>query len=108
MTRSLDDVFGALADPTRRQVLRRLVADGPTTATVLARDLPITRQAVVKHLQALQQAGLVEPERQGREVRYAARPRPLEDAAGWLADTGVRWDRRLERLRRHVAEGAVP
>jgi DNA-binding transcriptional ArsR family regulator len=95
----LDAVFGALSDPTRRHVMERLVDDGPVTATDLARDLPITRQAVVKHLQALDAAGLVDAERVGREVRFAARPETLARAVDWLSTVGDRWDRRLARLR---------
>jgi DNA-binding transcriptional ArsR family regulator len=98
----LDAVFGALSDPTRRHVMERLVDDGPVTATDLARDLPISRQAVVKHLQALDAAGLVDAERVGREVRFAARPDTLGDAVDWMSTVGVRWDRRLARLRKRT------
>jgi DNA-binding transcriptional ArsR family regulator len=98
----LDAVFSALADPTRRGLVSRLVAEGPHTATDLARDLPITRQAVVHHLQALGDAGLVDATRDGREVRYRATPEPLAEAVNWMLDSGARWDRRLERLRAQV------
>ena len=94
----LDAVFGALADPTRRHMVERLVAGGPETATALARDLPISRQAVVKHLQSLSEAGLVDAAREGREVKYAIRPEPLSDAIAWMMRAGAQWDRRLERL----------
>jgi ArsR family transcriptional regulator, cadmium/lead-responsive transcriptional repressor len=94
----LDAVFGALADPTRRHMVERLVAGGPETATALARDLPISRQAVVKHLQSLSDAGLVDAARQGREVKYAIRPEPFSDAIEWMMRAGAQWDRRLERL----------
>ena len=103
----LDRVFMALSDPTRRAVVRRLVAEGPATATGLAQALPITRQAVVKHLQALSDAGLVSATRRGREVRYAATPEPLTDAVAWMLTTGARWDRRLERLRAHLSPGGT-
>lgn len=83
-------------------MVERLVAGGPETATVLARDLPISRQAVVKHLQSLSEAGLVDAEREGREVRYAIKPEPLSDAIAWMMRAGAQWDRRLERLRSHV------
>ena len=99
---ALDAVFSALADPTRRGLVSRLVREGPHTATDLARDLPMTRQAVVHHLQALGEAGLVDAHRDGREVRYRATPEPLRDAVGWMLDAGVRWDRRLERLAAQV------
>lgn len=96
---ALDALFGALADPTRRALLFRLVSSGPATATVLASSFPVSRQAVVKHLQALEVAGLVVPERVGREVRYRAEPGPLSEAVGWLLDHGAAWDRRIDRLR---------
>ena len=63
----------------------------------------MTRQAVSKHLAALTSAGLVDGTRLGRETRYTLTPRPLEDAARWMADVGARWDERLEALRRHLA-----
>lgn len=100
----LDGVFGALADPTRRGLYERLLADGPDTATNLVEDLSVTRQAVVKHLQVLAEAGLVSSERHGREVRYAASPEPLTPAVGWMVATGARWDRRLDRLRERLAK----
>ena len=99
---ALDAVFSALADPTRRVLVARLVREGPHTATELAGDLPMTRQAVVHHLQALHDAGLVVARRDGREVRYRATPEPLADAVTWMLDAGARWDRRLERLRAQV------
>ncbi len=103
MTGSLDRVFAALADPTRRQLVVRLQADGPASATTLAEGAGMTRQAIVKHLQVLDEAGLVAGERAGREVRYRVTPAPLTDATAWLVTNGARWDRRLERLRRRVA-----
>jgi len=99
--RDADAVFAALADPTRRAVIRTL-AEGPHTATEIAGRLPVTRQAVAKHLVALDQAGLVTSERAGREVRYRLTPRPMTEAMSWMADVGAEWDVRLERLRRHL------
>ncbi len=99
---ALDAVFAALSDPTRRGLVLRLQREGPHTATDLARHLPMTRQAVVHHLQALGDAGLVDSRRDGREVRYRATPEPLADAVVWMLGTGVRWDRRLQRLRSQV------
>ena len=96
---TLDQLFGALADPTRRALLMRLVARGEASATLLADAFPLTRQAVVKHLQALQEAGLLVSERVGREVRFRAEPAQLAAAVGWLLDAGASWDRRIERLR---------
>jgi DNA-binding transcriptional ArsR family regulator len=102
----LDELFAVLADPTRRAVLERLVHDGPDTATNLATQFPLTRQAVVKHLTTLAAAGLVTSERRGREVRYRATTERLAEAIAWLLDAGAAWDRRLERLRRHARQGA--
>ncbi len=95
----LDALFGALSDPTRRSILVGLVRHGPRSATRLAAGGLLTRQAVVKHLQALEAAGLVTGERVGREVRYRATPEPLAAAVGWLLDAGATWDRRIDRLR---------
>jgi DNA-binding transcriptional ArsR family regulator len=95
----LDAVFGALADPTRRQIVQRLVRDGPASATDLAGAFPMTRQAIVKHLHVLADAGLVDGERAGREVRYGPSTDGLVDAQRWMARTGAAWDRRLARLR---------
>jgi DNA-binding transcriptional ArsR family regulator len=91
-------VFDALADGTRRSVLRAVADDGPLTATQLAARLPITRQAVAKHLDVLRSAGLVSSTREGRDVRYAFDARPLDDAVGWISAVGARWERRLARL----------
>jgi DNA-binding transcriptional ArsR family regulator len=92
-------VFAALADPTRREIAKLLAEQGPLTPTELARQLPITRQAVTKHLGALDEAGLVRSARHGRETRYRLTPRPLEAAALWMAALGAEWDERLEALR---------
>jgi len=93
-------VFAALADPTRRQVLGLLGAEGERTATALAERLPISRQAIVKHLAVLDEAGLVTGRRAGREVRYAVRPEALEATARWMAALANDWDRRLETIKR--------
>jgi DNA-binding transcriptional ArsR family regulator len=97
-----EDVFAALADPTRRRLVEWLSEGGPATATQLARRLPISRQAVVKHLGILAGAGLVLADRQGREVRFRLRSGPLADAMEWMAALAARWDERLEALRRLV------
>lgn len=98
-----DAIFSALADPTRRQVIRALSEQGPSTATGLAANLPVTRQAVTKHLSTLADAGLVTAIRRGREKLYQISPRPLTEAVSWMADLGARWDDRLAALRDHVA-----
>lgn len=95
----LDDVFAAVADPTRRGIVQVLVHEGPHTATQLATRFAPSRQAIVKHLQALAAAGLVAPERHGREVRYLATTERLAGAVAWLLDASGRWDRRTARLR---------
>jgi DNA-binding transcriptional ArsR family regulator len=95
-------VFEALGDPTRREVMRRLAQRGPASATQLAAELPVSRQAVAKHLAALEDAGLVEGEREGREKRFRLTPAPLSEAAEWMADVGAEWDQRLRRLRRRL------
>jgi len=92
-------VFAALADSNRRRLLAT-VAAAPATATELAGGLPISRQAVVKHMAALAEAGLVQRERSGREVRYRVTPQPLSDAVGWMAQVGAQWDERLAALTR--------
>ncbi|MFI5044909.1 MAG: ArsR/SmtB family transcription factor [Acidimicrobiales bacterium] len=95
----LDQVLGALADPTRRSLFRRLATDGPDTATNLADGMTVSRQAVVKHLRVMAGAGLLSPERSGREVRYRAEPEVMDDAVAWMVTSGAAWDRRLDRLR---------
>jgi DNA-binding transcriptional ArsR family regulator len=102
------EVFSALSDPTRRSLLAT-IARHPATATELATDLPISRQAVLKHLNALANAGLLDRERTGREVRYRVTPAPLSDAVGWMAEVGAQWDERLASLRRQLAgHGGTP
>lgn len=90
-------VFAVLADPMRRRLLSQ-IAEHPSTATELAADLPISRQAVAKHLASLAEARLVSRERAGRDVRYRCTPAPLTDAAMWMAEVGGQWDSRLARL----------
>ena len=94
----VDEVFTALADPTRREVLRSLAERPELTASRLAGELPMTRQAVAKHLTALSGAGLVQARREGRETRYTLTPAPLADAMRWMDDVGAEWDARLARL----------
>lgn len=110
MTASLDefgDVFTALADPSRRIVLERLARAGEGTATTIAEDLPISRQAVVKHLAQLDRAQLVQSRRSGREVRYSVRPGRLISAAHGMEAIAADWDRTLTMLKR-VAEETDP
>ena len=95
----LGSVFDALGDPTRRRVLADLSSLGSASCTDLARRMPITRQAVSKHLSALAEAGLVSTQREGRAVVYRVRPAPLNDAVEWMTQVGAEWDTRLESLR---------
>jgi DNA-binding transcriptional ArsR family regulator len=92
-----DAVFAALADPTRRHLVETLAAS-PATATHLARGLPMSRQAVAKHLNALRGAELVRVERRGRETRYTLRPEPLREVVSWVDAVGAEWSARLSRL----------
>jgi len=98
-------VFQALADPTRRDVVTQLSRSGSITATELAARLPVTRQAVAKHLAALAEAGLVSSVREGREVRYRLTPSPMRETVTWMAAVGAEWDDRLHALRRHLRQG---
>jgi DNA-binding transcriptional ArsR family regulator len=100
--RDHDAVFQALADPTRRTLLRTLSASGPSTLTELSSVVPMSRQAVSKHLALLQDAGLVVARGEVRGRRYEFTPAPLADALGWMVDVGAGWDERLARLKRQV------
>jgi DNA-binding transcriptional ArsR family regulator len=100
--RQVDSVFGALADPTRRRVVETLARGGTVTASGLAEQLPITRQAVAKHLSALRGAELVSSTRVGRETQYRLRPQPLDDAVEWMQRVSAEWDERLDALRHSV------
>ena len=91
-------VFAALADPTRRAVLRSIASGEAATATELAARLPVSRQAVAKHLAQLESARLVDGERVGRETRFHPTPAPLGDAIEWMTAVGTQWDERLAAL----------
>jgi DNA-binding transcriptional ArsR family regulator len=96
-------VFAALADPTRRQIVETFLREGSASAPALTSTLPITRQAIAKHLATLSAAGLIEraPGR-GREVHYRLREGALGPATTWLRETEAAWGRRLPRLKRAV------
>jgi DNA-binding transcriptional ArsR family regulator len=96
---AVNSVFVALADPTRRQLLELLAAQGEATATTLAKRLPVSRQAVVKHLAVLDDAGLVSGSRVGREVRYAVQSAALDATARWMVEQAVDWDQRLANIK---------
>jgi DNA-binding transcriptional ArsR family regulator len=99
-----DAVFAALADPTRRRMIEALARRPTATATGLAAELPITRQAVAKHLAALKRARLVSAERRGRETRYELDAAALVAVERWIAAVGAEWDERLGRLERTLAD----
>ena len=101
-----DELWEAVADPSRRKVLDLLLAHGQATPTMLAAQLPFTRQAVAKHLAILARAGLVEARRHGREVRYTIRAERLDAAARAMADAAARWDQRLHAIKRLAEEQA--
>ncbi|TDD95284.1 ArsR/SmtB family transcription factor [Jiangella asiatica] len=104
MNRSeLDAVLAALAEPTRRQLLDLLAERGEASASALAQAVPVTRQAVVKHLTVLDGAGLVAGRRAGREVLYRARPERLEEAARRMSALAAAWETRLAAIKR-IAE----
>jgi DNA-binding transcriptional ArsR family regulator len=106
-TDSTGRVFDALADPNRRYVIETLAGREHATATELAAELPVTRQAVSKHLAALNDAGLVAGHREGRETRYELTPGPLGTAMDWMAGVGAEWDTRLAALRQHLTGGST-
>ncbi len=100
-------VFTALADPTRRAILAALASAGPATATDLAGRLPITRQAIAKHLALLAEAGLVTAEPgERRRVRYRLHSAPMQVAQHFLAALARDWDSRLDALRDHLGRSA--
>jgi DNA-binding transcriptional ArsR family regulator len=102
-----EQVFAALADPTRRAILATLASSGPATATDLAARLPITRQGIAKHLALLAAAGLVRPEPgERRRVRYRLRSAPMQMAQQFLAALARDWDRPLEALTEHLDRSA--
>jgi ArsR family transcriptional regulator, cadmium/lead-responsive transcriptional repressor len=100
-----DALWAAVGDPTRRQILDALLTLGEATATTLSGELPVTRQAVTKHLAVLGRAGLVDGRRDGREVLYAVRPARLDQVSQAMARVAAGWDQRLAAIKR-LAESA--
>ena len=98
-----DALFAALADPNRRRMIEMLAQRPSATATGLAAELPITRQAVAKHLAALERARVVSRSRAGRETRYELDAAALAEVSEWVAAIGSEWDRRLRRLERTLS-----
>jgi DNA-binding transcriptional ArsR family regulator len=98
-----DDLWSAIGDPTRRRMLDLLLDDGQGTATSLSEHMPVTRQAVAKHLSVLDRAGLVQVTPAGREMRYRVEEAQFARAVAQLAAVGTAWDARLRRIKR-IAE----
>jgi len=98
----MTSLFDAVADPTRRKILEKLRTSGPLSLSEIADGLPITRQAVTKHLNTLEASGLVRMARAGRERIHELNPEPLQELQEWLAPYAAEWDRRLDRLQRHL------
>lgn len=106
MTTQVDDeLWSAIADPSRRQVLNLVVSHGEVSASWLAGQVPFSRQAVSKHLVVLERAGLVSRRKQGREVLYQVQARRLDQATHAMAELAAQWDRRLATIKR-LAETA--
>ncbi len=100
---SLTAIYGALADPTRREMME-LLETGEFSITGLAKHFPISRVAIGKHLLVLAQAGLVEERKVGREHRYQLNPMPLRKAHSWLAHYQQFWQEKLQALKAHVED----
>lgn len=94
-----EEVLLALADPVRRQILTTITRQSGATSTSLAAGLPITRQAVAKHLTVLTRAGLVHTHRAGREVRYEADLQPLRQTTRWMNTLTTQWEHRLQAIK---------
>jgi len=102
----MEQIFQAIAEPTRRGLLAHLRQHAPLTLGELAAPMAMSRQAVTKHLDALAKAGLVEIEWRGREKLHRLNPAPLRAVEDWLAPYAAAWDRRLERLQQHLEDNA--
>jgi predicted transcriptional regulator len=101
MSTAIDDgLWSAIGDPTRRRILDMLLADGASTATALSEHLPVSRQAIAKHIAVLDRAGLVKGTAVGRERRYDVDQEQLARAVAELASVQAAWDARLSRIKR--------
>lgn len=104
----METVFTAIADPIRRQVLDRLRREGPLSIKELTQPLSVSRQAVTKHLDILNQAGLIDIIRAGRERRHRLSPKPLQSVDDWLQPYAQAWDDALKRLHAHLDQHPQP
>ena len=100
----MEPVFTAVADPTRRALLERLRTDGALSISDLAEGMPISRQAITKHLDILRASGLIRARRAGRERLHELDAAPLREVEDWLRPYAEAWDARLAVLRRHLGE----
>jgi DNA-binding transcriptional ArsR family regulator len=100
-TESLNNVFGAIADPTRRAILQQL-GQSPARVTDIARNFPVSLNAISKHIMVLQQAGLVRQEARGRDRICSLNAKPLRDASLWIEEMRGFWEQRLDALERHI------
>ena len=101
-----DELWAAIAEPMRRRLLDVMLDRGDATATALAEQLPVTRQAVAKHLAVLERAGVVAGARRGREMVYVVQPERLDAATAAMGRVAARWDERLDRIKRISEERA--
>jgi len=99
----VDAIFAALSDRSRRDVMSFISDFGEASASELAEQMPISRQAIAKHLASLADAGLVSAEREGRQIRYRLTPGPLTEAMRWIVEVGAEWDDRLQALERMLS-----
>jgi DNA-binding transcriptional ArsR family regulator len=102
MTHKQQSIFAALADPMRRQLLMTLAESSPKTATQLAQEYPISRQGILKHLNILEEAGLVAVRQQGRDKLYNLTPERLTELEQWVKELEAKWDERLLRLKMFI------
>ena len=100
----MSSVFHAVSDPSRRSILERLRVSGALSLTAIAEPMPMSRQAVTKHLEILRAAGLIRVRREGRERMHELVAEPLREVEDWLAPYAAEWDARLDRLKQHLEE----
>ena len=103
---NIDQVLAALADPTRRQLLEALGQRPPCSATALAAQVPVSRQAVARHLAVLRESRLVTSHRAGKEVLFAVCPEQLAATASWMTTLAATWEDRLQLLKRQAEQGS--
>jgi len=103
----LSDVLTAISHPSRRAIIGRLAASGPTRFTDVARPLDVALNAVTKHLKLLERAGLIERRKQGREVLISLRAEPLRQVAGWVHEYERFWNQHLDQFEQYFKDKRV-